>query len=115
MFPRFNFRVILHGTAGFISTDQFTPKNLYIHAAKEGVKNVLRRALGMEIHPLTYTYFYFSYAEELRHFFNCLENDEEPIVTARDAFNVVKTIENIYCYHNRFIHNEVSDGRGFCT
>jgi len=96
MFPRFNFRVILHGTAGFISTDQFLPRNLYVHAVKEGVKNILRRILGMEIHPLTYTYFYSSYAEELRQFFSCIENDSTPIVMAQDAFKVIKTIEHIY-------------------
>jgi len=99
-FPQFNFRVILHGTAGFISTDQFVPRNLYIHAAKEGIKNVLRRALGIEIRPLTYTYFYSSYAEELRHFFTCIENDSTPIVTAQDAFRVIRTIEEIYSMHN---------------
>jgi len=114
-FPRFNFRVILHGTAGFVSTEQFVPRNLYIHAVKEGVKNVLKRALEIEIRPLTYTYFYSSYAEELRHFFNCLKNDEEPIVTARDAFDVVKTIENIYCYHNEHVRTEVPSRRRFCT
>ena len=35
IFPKFNFRVNMHGTVGFISTDQFAPQNPYSYAIKE--------------------------------------------------------------------------------
>jgi predicted dehydrogenase len=96
IFPKFDFRMLLHGTAGFTSTDNYAPKNLYLHAAKEGTKNVLRRLLGMKIQPLTYTYYYASYVKELQHFFDCLKNNSEPSVTIESAQKNVKIIEQIY-------------------
>jgi len=96
IFPKFDFRMILHGTAGFISTDQYTPRNLYLHAAKEGMKNVLRRFFGMKIRPLTYTYYYASFYKEIHHFFNCLKNNLEPSVTAESALKDIEIIERIY-------------------
>jgi predicted dehydrogenase len=96
IFPNFDFRMILHGTAGFISTDNYAPRNLYLHAAKEGMKNILRRFLGMKIHPLTYTYYYASFAKELQHFFGCIKNNSEPLVTIENGRQTVEIIERIY-------------------
>jgi predicted dehydrogenase len=96
IFPAFDFRMILHGTAGFTSTDSYTPKNLYLHAAKEGVKNVFRRSLGRKIRPLTYTYYYASYAKELQYFFDCIKNNSEPAVTPESAKKNIAIIERIY-------------------
>jgi predicted dehydrogenase len=96
VFPAFDFRVILHGTAGCLSTDQFVPRSLRLHAAKEGIANMLRRMTARRIKPLSYTYFYSSYVEEQRHFFDCLRNGKEPVVGARDAFGTIRLIEDVY-------------------
>jgi predicted dehydrogenase len=95
-FPKYNFRVILHGNAGFISSDEFVPHNLYSHAVKEACKNLGRKATGKEIHPLAYTYYYESYYKELAHFFNCLKNDTEPLVSATDGLKTVEIIHKAY-------------------
>jgi len=96
IFPKFDFRVILHGTSGFISTDQYVPRNLYIHAAKESIKNLARRIIGTKIHPLAYTYFYASYFKELQCFFESLKSRSEPPVTMENALKTIKIIEQIY-------------------
>jgi myo-inositol 2-dehydrogenase/D-chiro-inositol 1-dehydrogenase len=101
VFPAFDFRVILHGTAGCLSTDQLVPQNLRLHAAKEGIANMLRRITGRRIKPLSYTYFYSSYVDEQRHFFECLNNGGEPAVGARDAFGTIRLIEDVYHYCDR--------------
>lgn len=96
IFPKFNFRLILHGTNGFLSTDSFLPRSLYLHAAKEAVKNTTRHLLGRDIHPLTYTYYYSSYYEELRRFCEAINEDKEPEIGVKDAEIVARTIEQIY-------------------
>ena len=98
VFPAFDFRVTLHGTAGCLSTDQLMPRNLRLHAAKEGIANMLRRITGRRIKPLSYTYFYSSYVEEQRHFFDCLKNDEQPAVDATEALETIRLIEDVYRY-----------------
>jgi len=98
VFPAFDFRVILHGTAGCLSTDQLVPRNLRLHAAREGMANMLRRITLRRVKPLSYTYFYSSYVEEQRHFFDCLRNGKEPAVGARDAFGTIRLLEDVYRY-----------------
>jgi predicted dehydrogenase len=96
VFPEFNFRVNLHGTAKFLSTDHFLPKNLYFHAAKAAVKNFLLKLLGKKINPLSYTYYYTSYFKELQNFFESINNDNSPLVTVEDGIEAVKIIEEAY-------------------
>jgi len=96
VFPKFNFRVILHGTAGYMSSDYLAPHNLYFHAVKEGTKNLLRRIVGKKIHPLSYTYYYESYYRELAHFFDCIKNDSDPLVSAKDGLKTVELIQEAY-------------------
>jgi myo-inositol 2-dehydrogenase / D-chiro-inositol 1-dehydrogenase len=96
VFPNFNFRFIVHGTAGFASSDQFVPKNPYTHAIKEGSKNLFRRAIGRDIRPLSYTYHYEQYVNELRSFFDCLSNDTEPPVTGVDGLKTVEIVMQAY-------------------
>jgi len=107
VFPAFDFRVILHGTAGCLSTDQFVPRNLRLHAAREGIANMLRRITARRIKPLSYTYFYSSYVEEQRHFFDCLRNGKEPAVGARDAFGTIRLLEDVYRRCDRESSNTV--------
>ena len=96
VFPKYNFRAILHGAAGYLSSEDLMPKNLYLHAAKTGAKNILRRLIGRKIRPLYYTYHYESFYKELSHFFDCLRNDIEPSVSAVDGLKTVELIQEAY-------------------
>ena len=96
MFPRFNFRVILHGDAGFLNSEEFIPKNLYNYAAKEGLKNLFRRLAGKDIRPLSYTYHYEPFWLELKQFFSCVRDGTEPPVSAVDGLRVIELIETAY-------------------
>jgi myo-inositol 2-dehydrogenase/D-chiro-inositol 1-dehydrogenase len=100
-FPKYNFRVITHGNAGFLSSDDFVPKNLYSHAVKEGSKNILRRIIGKKIHPLSYTYYYESFYTELVHFFDCIKNDSNPLVSATDGLRTVELVHDAYAKFQR--------------
>jgi predicted dehydrogenase len=101
IFPRFDFRVILHGNAGYLSSEDLVPKSIYKHAAKVGMKNILGRVIGRKITPLSYTYFYDSYYKELRHFFDCLKTDSDPLISAEDGLRTIETIEEAYRVANR--------------
>jgi len=96
IFPKYDFRVILHGNAGYLSSDDLVPRNLYLHAIKEGTKNLLRRIVGKKIHPLSYTYYYESYHKELAHFFDCIKHDSDPLISANDGMKTVELIEEAY-------------------
>ena len=96
IFPRFNFRFILHGNADYLSTEEMIPKNLYVHAMKAGMKNFSRRITGRKIRPLYYTYYYESFYKELRDFFESIKNDSEPSVSAIDGLKTMEIIEEAY-------------------
>jgi len=96
IFPKYNFRAILHGTAGYISSEDFAPRNLYTYAVKEGTKNLLRLIAGKKIHYLSYTYYYEPFYHELAHFFNCIKNDSKPLVSAVDGLKTVELIQTAY-------------------
>lgn len=96
IFPKFNFRVIIHGNAGYLSSDSLVPHNLYLHAFKEGTKNMARRIVGRKIHPLSYTYYYESYYKELFHFLDCVQNDTNPLISATDGLKTVELIHEAY-------------------
>jgi predicted dehydrogenase len=96
IFPRYNFRLVLHGDAGYMSSEELIPKNMYLHAIKEGMKNLLRKTIRKKIHPLSYTYYYEAYYNELEHFFSCIKNDLEPSVSAIDGLRTIEIIEEVY-------------------
>jgi predicted dehydrogenase len=96
VFPRFNFRVILNGNAGYLSSEELVPRNLYTFAVKEGTKNLLRKIVRKKIKPLRYTYFYESFYKELKYFVGCLENDSDPSVSAEDGLRTIEIIEDAY-------------------
>jgi len=96
IFPKYNFRLIMHGTSGYLSSEDLTPKNIHKHAIKEGLKNVVRGMLKRKIHPLSYTYFYESYFKEMKYFFDCIKNDMEPAVSAEDGLKTIKLVEDSY-------------------
>ena len=96
IFPKFNFRVILHGNADYISTEKLVPGNPYTYAAKEGIKNVIRKITGKRLHYLSYSYYYDSYCKELDHFFECVRKDAEPSVSALDGLSTMEAIGQAY-------------------
>jgi len=96
IFPEYNFRAILHGNAGYISSEDLVPRNVYIHAVKEGIKNLLRKAIGKKIRPLSYSYHYTQYYKELQHFFYCLKHDLNPSISAIDGLKTIELIEEAY-------------------
>ena len=96
VFPKYNFRVILHGNAGFLSSDSLVPRNLYMHAVREGVKNLFRRMTGRRIRYLSYTYYYEDFYRELEHFFECVKRDLDPLVSAEDGMKTVELIQQAY-------------------
>lgn len=96
IFPDFNFRVNLHGTIGYQSTDNFAPKNLRVHAIKAGGSNFLRRITGKQLKYLSYTYYYNSFFQILELFCNSIQNDTELPITLKEEINVMKIIDDIY-------------------
>jgi predicted dehydrogenase len=104
IFPQFDFRVVLHGTAGYVSSDEFVPKNMYFHAIKEGTKNILRKLVGKKIKPLSYTYYYESYYKELKHFFDCLKHDLDPSTSAIDGLKTIELIDQAYKAYEKDKH-----------
>jgi predicted dehydrogenase len=96
VFPKTDFNVTIHGEAGCTSTHDFEPDNPYLHAAKEGMKNMLRKAVGKEIKPLAYAYNFYAYYKELKHFFNCLQTNSEPSVSSIDGLKVAEIIDECY-------------------
>jgi myo-inositol 2-dehydrogenase/D-chiro-inositol 1-dehydrogenase len=96
VFPKLNFRAILHGDAGFLSTDDLVPKKMYYYAVKEGAKNVLKRIVGKKVRRLSYTYYWESYYKELTSFFECIEKDTVPPTSAVDGLKTMQVIENAY-------------------
>ena len=96
VFPKFNFRIILHGNADFISSDDLIPRNIYTHAVKEGTINFLRKITGRKIRPLSFTYFYEPYYKEMKLFFDCIKNDLDPPVSAFDGLKTMELIDQAY-------------------
>lgn len=101
IFPKFDFRVILHGTVDFISTDDFTP-NIYWNAINEGTLNLCRKIIRKKIKPLTYTYYYHSYYKELEHFFNCIKMSQQPIISPDQSFRTLELITESYTKFPRY-------------
>jgi predicted dehydrogenase len=95
-YPQFDFNMVLHGSSGYLSINDFRPKNLYSHAIKEGTKNILRRLAGRKIRPMSFTYYYESFYDELVSFFDCINADSTPQVTATDGLRTVELIESAY-------------------
>lgn len=96
IFPNFNFRINLHGTVGYTCTDRFAPRNLYLHALKEGSFNFLRKTTGKSIDRLSYTYYYASYAKILELFFESIKNDVSFPLSLEEQLHVIEVIEDVY-------------------
>jgi predicted dehydrogenase len=103
-YPQFDFNMVLHGSSGYLAINDFRPKNLYSHAIKEGTKNILRRLAGRKIRPMSFTYYYESFYDELVSFFDCINADLTPRVTATDGLRTIELIESAYKHgHSKII------------
>ena len=96
IFPNFNFRLNFHGTVGYASTDHFIPRSLYVHAAKEGVKNFFRMLSLRKPNYLSYTYYYSSFVDILHNFLYCINNDIDFPFNVQSQLSVMKCIDEIY-------------------
>jgi len=96
IFPDFNFRINIHGTVGYDSTDRYMPHNLRLHAVKEGALNIFRKVFGRKVHYLSYTYYYSSFYKILELFFEMLAKGMEPPITLKEQLEVMKVIDSAY-------------------
>lgn len=100
VFPELDFRVIVHGTSGFLNTDDLKPSSLYVNAAKEAILNLGRRLMRKPLNLLSYGYYFMSYATVLETFINCLRRGTEFPVNLNQQINVLHCIEEIYQKHD---------------
>jgi predicted dehydrogenase len=100
VFPDFNFRVNIHGTAGYDSTDKYSPRDLRVNAVKEGIQNILRRIIFKKTNYLSYTYYYSSYYEILNLFFEALSHETEFPVPLKKELEVIRLIDTVYNQHS---------------
>ncbi len=96
IFPNFNFRINLHGTVGFDSTDRYIPGYAKINALKEGVLNMIRRASFKRLSYLSYTYYYSSFYTIMDLFFKALKTGSEFPVSLQEQLDVIKVIDSAY-------------------
>jgi myo-inositol 2-dehydrogenase / D-chiro-inositol 1-dehydrogenase len=102
IFPNLNFRVNVHGMAGFGSTELYRPGNLRVNAAKEAVRNILRSAVRKKPLYLSYTYYYSSYFTILNLFFDAIKKGEDLPVSLEKELSVIKIIDQVY-HQNRVV------------
>jgi myo-inositol 2-dehydrogenase / D-chiro-inositol 1-dehydrogenase len=96
IFPDFNFRVNMHGTVGFDSTDRYLPGNARINAAKEGAYNIMRRIARKKLNYLSYTYYYSSFYTIMELFVDCLKSDLEFPISLTNELEVMRIIDSAY-------------------
>jgi predicted dehydrogenase len=96
IFPEFNFRVILHGSNGFLSSEKLAPQNLYVHAVKEAFINFAKRITLQEIDYLSYTYYYKSFYQIIKEFLKSVKEGEEFPIIFEDQLAVMEIIDKVY-------------------
>ncbi len=96
IFPDFNFRLNLHGTVGFDSTDHYIPLNARMNAVKEGVKNLARRLVFQKPSYLTYTYYYSSFYTIMNLFFDSLRTGSDFPISLQQQLDVIRIIDSAY-------------------
>jgi len=96
LFPKLDFRVIAHGTTGFLNTDELRPSSLYLHATKEAILNFGRRLIGKPLDLLSYTYYFTSYARVLEIFLDRLREGTEFPISLDQQIGVLRSIEKAY-------------------
>jgi predicted dehydrogenase len=99
IFPAFNFRINLHGTGGYDSTERYTPRNMRVYAIKEGTLNLLRKLSLRRVHYLSYTYFYSSFYTILESFFEMINQGVASPISLESQLEVMRIIDSIYGEH----------------
>jgi predicted dehydrogenase len=96
IFPDFNFRINMHGTVGFDSTDRYIPGDPRVNAVKEGVLNLMRRFAMRKLSYLSYTYYYSSFYTIMDLFFDALKSGSDFPISLEDQLNVMRIIDSAY-------------------
>lgn len=96
IFPDFNFRINMHGTVGFDSTERYIPRNPRVNAVKEGVFNLLRRIVMQKPSYLSYTYYYSSFYSILDEFFDAVKGGADFPISLDDQLKVMSVIDSAY-------------------
>lgn len=96
VFPDFNFRINIHGTSGYDSTDKYSPRDPRVHAIKAGMQNIFRRIVFKKPHYLSYTYYYSSYYKILDLFFETVKHATEPPISLKKELDVIRLIDTVY-------------------
>lgn len=99
VFPDYDFRINVHGTGGYDTTENYTPRNLRTYAIKEGARNILRKMTGRKVHFLSYTYYYSSFYTVLELFLDAIRQGTEPSISPESQLEVVRIIDSIYREH----------------
>lgn len=96
-FGKLDLRVILHGNAGFVSSDDLIG-GVYKNAAKAVMGNLFKKMTGRKIKPLAYAPIWEAHYKALSHFFDCVRQDIEPTIgtSATQALKTVEIIEKAY-------------------
>jgi predicted dehydrogenase len=96
IFPDFNFRINLHGTAGYDSTERYEPRSPKVYAVKEGALNLFRKILRRKLRYLSYTYYYYSFYKMLDVFFEYLKQGIDLPISLEEELDVMRTIDFVY-------------------
>ena len=96
IFPAFNFRVTMHGTVGFDSTDRYLPNDPRVNAVKEGMLNLMRRVSRKPLDYLSYTYYYSSFYTVMKQFFDSLKSGEDFPISLEKQLEVMRIIDAAY-------------------
>jgi predicted dehydrogenase len=96
IFPEFNFRVNLHGSNGFISSEKYAPRNMYMHAVKQAISNFFRKITFNQINYLSYTYYYSSFYEIIKEFLTSVKNGDDFPVDLEGQLEVMRIIDEVY-------------------
>jgi predicted dehydrogenase len=91
-----DFRIILHGDSGHLSSDLLIPRNAYLYATAQALQNFAKRVAGMKIEPLSYDYYGRAWYKELKEFFRSVMTGSNPRVTVHDGLRTVELIQEAY-------------------
>jgi predicted dehydrogenase len=99
IFPNFNFRVNLHGTAGYDSTSNYIPSDAIANALKQGLTNMARKLAFKKMNYLSYTYYYASFYKILDLYFESLRKGTDFPVELDKQLDVIRIIESAYKFN----------------
>jgi len=96
IFPTFNFRVTMHGTVGFDSTDNYLPSNPVLNAVKEGAVNIARKIARKKLSYLSYTYYYASFYQIIESFVYSIKSGADFPINLESQITNMRIIDAAY-------------------